>query len=153
MAIRIAGVNLPENKRIVISLTYLKGIGLTLAEKILKDMLSRQRRVSRRQFSPALKQSRLWQSSVLSLRLSLLLPREAVKSTSFAFVVSRKVAAKAVDRNKLKRRARTIARELLPRIKDNYTCLLFFKKEATSLSYQELKKAIYDLLHLSSIIF
>ncbi|MDP1709838.1 MAG: 30S ribosomal protein S13 [Candidatus Komeilibacteria bacterium] len=36
MAIRIAGVNLPENKRIVISLAYLKGIGRTRSEKILQ---------------------------------------------------------------------------------------------------------------------
>lgn len=36
MAIRIAGINLPENKRIVISLAYLKGIGRTRSENILK---------------------------------------------------------------------------------------------------------------------
>lgn len=32
---RIAGVNLPMNKKINIALTYLYGIGLTLSEKIL----------------------------------------------------------------------------------------------------------------------
>ncbi len=31
---RIAGVNIPENKRIVISLTYVFGVGLTTAQKI-----------------------------------------------------------------------------------------------------------------------
>ena len=31
---RIAGVNIPENKRLVISLTYIHGIGLTAAKKI-----------------------------------------------------------------------------------------------------------------------
>ncbi len=35
---RIAGVNIPENKRIVISLTYIYGIGNSLSEKILKKM-------------------------------------------------------------------------------------------------------------------
>ena len=35
MAIRIAGVNLPDNKRIAISLTYLKGIGVARGQKIL----------------------------------------------------------------------------------------------------------------------
>ena len=73
--------------------------------------------------------------------------------TAFAFVVSHRVASKAVDRNKLKRRARAIVRELLPKIKDNYACLLFFKKKAISLTYQELKKVIYDLLSLSSVVF
>ena len=34
---RIAGVNLPRNKRIEYGLTYLFGIGLPLSQKILKD--------------------------------------------------------------------------------------------------------------------
>ena len=35
---RIAGVNIPENKRIVIALTYIYGIGNSLSEKILKEL-------------------------------------------------------------------------------------------------------------------
>jgi small subunit ribosomal protein S13 len=34
---RIAGVNIPPNKRLVISLTYIFGIGLTAAQKICKN--------------------------------------------------------------------------------------------------------------------
>ena len=34
---RIAGVDIPNEKRIVISLTYIYGIGATTAEKICKD--------------------------------------------------------------------------------------------------------------------
>ncbi|AMV61153.1 SSU ribosomal protein S13p (S18e) [Pediococcus damnosus] len=34
---RIAGVDLPRDKRIVIALTYIFGIGNTTAQKILKD--------------------------------------------------------------------------------------------------------------------
>src|SRR3989338_7310367 len=33
---RIAGVNIPDNKRIVISITYIYGIGNTLSKKILE---------------------------------------------------------------------------------------------------------------------
>jgi small subunit ribosomal protein S13 len=36
--IRIAGINLPEQKRAVIALTYLEGIGLTSSKKILKQV-------------------------------------------------------------------------------------------------------------------
>ncbi len=36
MAARLAGVNLPNEKRIEIALTYIFGIGLTLSKKILK---------------------------------------------------------------------------------------------------------------------
>jgi len=35
---RIAGVNIPENKRIEIALTYIHGIGRPLAKKILKEV-------------------------------------------------------------------------------------------------------------------
>jgi len=35
---RIAGVNIPENKRIEISLTYIYGIGRPLSKRILKEM-------------------------------------------------------------------------------------------------------------------
>ncbi|MFK7973341.1 MAG: 30S ribosomal protein S13 [Rickettsiaceae bacterium] len=34
---RIAGVNIPPNKRLVISLTYIYGVGLTSAQKICKN--------------------------------------------------------------------------------------------------------------------
>jgi len=35
---RIAGVNIPENKRIEISLTYIYGVGNALSKKILEEM-------------------------------------------------------------------------------------------------------------------
>lgn len=35
---RIAGINLPNEKRIEIALTYLYGIGLSLSQKILKEL-------------------------------------------------------------------------------------------------------------------
>jgi len=35
---RIAGVNIPENKRIEISLTYIYGVGRSLSKKILGEM-------------------------------------------------------------------------------------------------------------------
>lgn len=38
MAIRISGVNLPENKRIVIALTSIFGIGKSLSEQILSKL-------------------------------------------------------------------------------------------------------------------
>lgn len=36
--LRIAGVNIPDEKRIVISLTYIYGIGNTIAERILVEL-------------------------------------------------------------------------------------------------------------------
>jgi len=36
--LRIAGVNIPDEKRIVISLTYVYGIGNTMAARVLKEL-------------------------------------------------------------------------------------------------------------------
>ncbi|HCJ45753.1 MAG TPA: 30S ribosomal protein S13 [Candidatus Moranbacteria bacterium] len=36
--LRIAGINLPDNKRIEIALTYVYGIGLGTSQKILKEL-------------------------------------------------------------------------------------------------------------------
>ncbi len=36
--LRIAGINLPDNKRIEIALTYIYGIGLTTSQNILKEL-------------------------------------------------------------------------------------------------------------------
>lgn len=45
---RIAGVDLPNNKRIVIALTYIFGIGNTIAEKIIeKSGVNPDRRVNK----------------------------------------------------------------------------------------------------------
>jgi small subunit ribosomal protein S13 len=35
--VRIAGVNIPDNKRIEIALTYIFGVGLSISQKILKE--------------------------------------------------------------------------------------------------------------------
>ena len=43
--LRISGVNIPDNKRIEVSLTYIYGIGLGTAQKILDDLdISRETR-------------------------------------------------------------------------------------------------------------
>ncbi|HEY4476718.1 MAG TPA: ribonuclease P protein component [Candidatus Paceibacterota bacterium] len=115
-------------------------------------MLSRQHRVAHRHFPTILRASRGWHSPALSLRVATRVLNGGSKSTLFALVVSRGVASHASDRNKLKRRARAIINNLLPQIKDNYACLLFFKKEALSLSYPQLKQLIREIFSRASII-
>lgn len=38
MAVRIAGVNIPNNKRVEIALTYIYGIGVPLSQRILAEL-------------------------------------------------------------------------------------------------------------------
>ena len=35
---RIAGVTIPSDKRVVIALTYIRGVGQSTSEKVLKDL-------------------------------------------------------------------------------------------------------------------
>jgi len=65
----------------------------------------------------------------------------------FIFVVSKKVAKKAVDRNRIKRRARAISHEVA-KLLSSRTYKLYFNKSDLELSYSELKKKIHDFLHL-----
>ena len=44
---RIAGVDIPNDKRVVISLTYVYGIGLATSKKILAAARSEERRVGK----------------------------------------------------------------------------------------------------------
>jgi len=115
-------------------------------------MLPRQRRIGRQKFPLVFQAGRLWSTPVLSLRIARCPINGTQKLTSFSFIVSHKVAIRAVDRNLLKRRVRAIVRELLPKIKDNYDCLLFFKKGATNLSYWKLKNIIQEIFTRTSII-
>ncbi|OGI24836.1 MAG: 30S ribosomal protein S13, partial [Candidatus Moranbacteria bacterium RIFCSPHIGHO2_12_FULL_54_9] len=36
--VRIAGINIPDNKRIEVALTYVYGIGLSTSQKILAEL-------------------------------------------------------------------------------------------------------------------
>ena len=38
MAVRIAGINLPNDKRVEVALTYIYGIGINVSGKILKEL-------------------------------------------------------------------------------------------------------------------
>lgn len=45
MAIRIAGVNMPQDKRIKVALTYILGIGFSRAEDVLENIQLENKRV------------------------------------------------------------------------------------------------------------
>lgn len=55
---RIAGVDLPRNKRVEIALTYIYGIGTTSAQKICKDL----------KFESSLRTDNLTEADVVKLR-------------------------------------------------------------------------------------
>jgi len=101
------------------------------------------KRVTRTVFPLVLKKGHVFHAPHISLRV--ISAPETVES-AFAFVVSRKVTNMAVKRNLLKRRGRHIVREATEKLKNKYTGVFFFKKDADSLSFEELQEEIASLL-------
>ncbi|MEK7584410.1 MAG: ribonuclease P protein component [Patescibacteria group bacterium] len=66
-------------------------------------------------------------------------------TTRVGFVVSVKVAKKAVLRNTIKRRLREIVRKELPRIRNGYDVALIAKNEAARYDYWALREEVISL--------
>ncbi len=68
------------------------------------------------------------------------LKRRRGQHNRFAFIVSLKVSKKAVDRNRLKRRAREAIRKILPETKPAYDFAVNMFPPALKLTQKELEK-------------
>jgi len=66
--------------------------------------------------------------------------------------VSSKIAKKAVDRNKLKRKGRESINKIKNKIKNGYNGVFFFKKTSLDLSFKELEEEIKKILKKTNII-
>lgn len=64
----------------------------------------------------------------------------------YAMVVSGKVASRAIDRNRLKRRGRAILQKLKPRLLQGSMGAFFFKKPALAKSFALLESDMTQLL-------
>ncbi|MBI4135949.1 MAG: ribonuclease P protein component [Candidatus Vogelbacteria bacterium] len=113
-------------------------------------MLPRFRRVSKSLFPTILKFGQVWQTPFLSLRVWSDQTKPSL--AKFSVVASSKVSNKAVERNLWKRRTRAILTKLSPQIKDNYYCLLFFKKGITALSYRQLSQIVRQLFIKANLL-
>lgn len=105
------------------------------------SMLPRRSKVSRAHFLEASTKARVYHFPLYTARF---LPVSTLPKSRAAVVVSKKVAARAVDRNKIKRRTYNILRSVLPSLPTG-TLLIFVKKEAVAKSFQELEREISSL--------
>lgn len=74
------------------------------------------------------------------------------QKSTFSFVVSKKVAARATLRNKLKRRGFSAIECYYKDVRPNISALFFMKKAAISASYADIEHEIHDLLLTSTLI-
>jgi ribonuclease P protein component len=68
------------------------------------------------------------------------------KETRFGFVVSRKTLKKAVERNKIKRRLRSILKNKIPETKKGYDVVFFAKKGIEKTEFKKLKETVEEFL-------
>lgn len=111
-------------------------------------MLSKKYKVDRKSFTEIYKQGKTFFSQNIYLKTVY----NCDKNTSFSFVVSGKVSKKATERNKLKRRARHITKNLLEKIRKGVCVAVFFKKEIISKKYPEIKEELESLYKKAKII-
>jgi len=97
-----------------------------------------------------MRRGKVFHSPHLTLRA--LKQEESCKEwAQFAFVVSKKVAKKAVERNILKRKGYDAAHKIIKKTKPCFLCVFFLKKNDTSLR-GELEKEINNLLQRAGVL-
>lgn len=109
-------------------------------------MMPKKRRVSRRGFEKVLSMGRTYHSSHFSIRIY-----EADKG-KFATVVSKKVALRAVDRNKLRRRVYAALQSLILDPTASPTIVVFAKKGASALRFKDIVAEIWLIIEKNSAI-
>ncbi|RJQ32814.1 ribonuclease P protein component [Candidatus Parcubacteria bacterium] len=118
-------------------------------------MLSRQNRIGRKLFLAVLKKGKNFSSENIYIKIAdrgKLNGGEALPSPGFAFVVSAKVAKKATERNKLKRQARAITKNVLKSVGRDVYALVFFKPSIKGKKYGEIKVELENLYKKAKII-
>lgn len=111
-------------------------------------MLARKHRINKELFTEIIKAGK----SVSSANLSLKIQPIPIDYSAFSFVVSSKVAKKAVERNKIKRRARHIIRKMLAETEKGLGIIIFFKPGSKKMSFQELEEEIKKLFKKVKIL-
>jgi ribonuclease P protein component len=106
-------------------------------------MLPKNRRLNRPQFSNVLSLGKRFTSPHFLLYVF----KDKVSTPSkFAFSVSKKIAKKAVDRNRYRRQGYSVISKQEKNIPTGFLCIFIFKKGIYPISFFEMEKEIVVLL-------
>ena len=111
-------------------------------------MLPRKNRIDKKMFPEFIKKAKTFSSDNMYLKVAYNCP----ENKTFAFVASLKVSKKAVERNKLKRRARAITYPLLKDVPAGICAAVFFKPAIMGKKYGEIKDELLSLYKKAKII-
>lgn len=112
-------------------------------------MLPKKNRLRRkREFEEVLRKGTVAKGKFFVLRIK----DSKSEFSRFGFVVSTKISKKAVVRNKVKRRARNIVRELLESLRKNIDGVFIALPGVEKASFDEMKSDILSLLNKFSLL-
>lgn len=109
-------------------------------------MLPKKSRIPRKMFSLLLKQAKFFGNDLFLLRFN----QNQHSGSRFGVSVSKKVAKKAVLRNKLRRAGYELIAQNMPKIKKDIMALLSFKKVPTNKS--SIEAAFEDIFKRANLI-
>lgn len=107
-------------------------------------MLPKKRRIPRSLFPQTINGSYFFNSKSLNLRVYK--SADEKKPSKVSFITSKKVSSKAVERNLVRRRGYSIFKPLMENIKPSLLLIFALKKEVISVTFEDLKAEINDLL-------
>ena len=113
-------------------------------------MLNKNNRLKKRgDFDRVFKRGRKFKEDFLSLRAI----KNNFQKSRFGFIVSQKVSKKAVLRNKIKRRLRTIVETKMPKIKEGLDIVLIANPGLEKKDFWELEEIIDNIFKRSGLFF
>jgi len=93
-------------------------------------------------FNKIFRQSRPVQSGKITIRA---IAGNQEKPSRFGFIISNKIDKRATRRNSLKRRLRSIAREILPQIKKGNSIIVLVRENfSTPYNFQEIRQTFIE---------
>ncbi len=112
-------------------------------------MLKKNRRIQRSYFKKIITESKRYHSTSFVLYLSKI--NNNTTPSKFSFSISKKILKSAVKRNKQRRRAYSVIKNDLEKIKPGFFCFFVFKKGFHE-KFSDLEKDIKGLLSSSGVL-
>jgi len=112
-------------------------------------MLSKKQRINRKDFTKVSVRSKATHSLFLTLRCN---KKSNDYVARFSVVVSKKVAARSTERNRIRRRIYSILRNLSGSIRKGSNCIFYCKKGIQGRTYNEFEQEILFLLKKARVL-
>ncbi|MFH2063354.1 MAG: ribonuclease P protein component [bacterium] len=112
-------------------------------------MIPKQNRLlTKKDFSRLFSKGRIFHGRGLSAKVA----PNGLQLTRFGLVISTKVSKRAVARNKVRRRLRSIVGRMLPEIRTGLDVAILARKEVLDMTFKEIDDSVVHLLEKSGLV-